>query len=266
MPPFFLLNLVLFLLSQFEFRFIQHQYLFSPQGDPSWLKPRGVEQRNEGLRWLREDRRAQPGADGQQGVVYFADDDNTYSLQIFEEVRVKYVFLSPVQSVYWHLFIRMSKHSCFFVLFQMRSTQRVSVWPVGLVGGMKYERPVVEGGKVCTLSTVRVEHASCLCFCDHSWYVRFLSAHSQTYLLLLFNSFLQGDSLPHWLAPQSPLPNGHGRFRRFPSTGAGQSGGLFWRGGTNGLLGEQLSSGTGNHGWTGAQSGQLFQGMRKMYL
>lgn len=31
---------------------------------------------------------------------------------------------------------------------QMRSTQRVSVWPVGLVGGMKYERPVVEGGKV----------------------------------------------------------------------------------------------------------------------
>lgn len=30
----------------------------------------------------------------------------------------------------------------------MRSTQRVSVWPVGLVGGMKYESPVVEGGKV----------------------------------------------------------------------------------------------------------------------
>lgn len=24
----------------------------------------------------------------------------------------------------------------------------MSVWPVGLVGGMKYERPVVEGGKV----------------------------------------------------------------------------------------------------------------------
>lgn len=56
------------------------------QGDPSWLKPRGVEQRNEGLRWLREDRRAQPGGDNQQGVVYFADDDNTYSLQLFEEV------------------------------------------------------------------------------------------------------------------------------------------------------------------------------------
>lgn len=57
---------------------------FPFQGDPSWLKPRGVEQRNEGLRWLRENGRG----DNQQGVVYFADDDNTYSLQIFEEVGV----------------------------------------------------------------------------------------------------------------------------------------------------------------------------------
>lgn len=57
------------------------------QDDPSWLKPRGVEQRNEGLRWLREDRRPQPGEGRQRGVVYFADDDNTYSLQIFEEVE-----------------------------------------------------------------------------------------------------------------------------------------------------------------------------------
>lgn len=66
-----------------------------PQGDPSWLKPRGVEQRNEGLRWLREDRRAQPGGDNQQGVVYFADDDNTYSLQIFEEVGLNiFLFMS----------------------------------------------------------------------------------------------------------------------------------------------------------------------------
>ncbi|XP_057710880.1 galactosylgalactosylxylosylprotein 3-beta-glucuronosyltransferase 3 [Corythoichthys intestinalis] len=79
------------------------------EGDPNWLKPRGVEQRNEALRWLREDGKAR------EGVVYFADDDNTYSLQIFEE---------------------------------MRNTQRVSVWPVGLVGGMKYEKPVVERGKV----------------------------------------------------------------------------------------------------------------------
>lgn len=74
---------------------LQHRSLsmfFSPlQGDPSWLKPRGVEQRNEGLRWLREDRRAQQGGYNQQGVVYFADDDNTYSLQIFEEVGVLFL-------------------------------------------------------------------------------------------------------------------------------------------------------------------------------
>lgn len=28
------------------------------------------------------------------------------------------------------------------------------MWPVGLVGGMKYERPVVEGGKVCTFNAL----------------------------------------------------------------------------------------------------------------
>ncbi|KFV55361.1 Galactosylgalactosylxylosylprotein 3-beta-glucuronosyltransferase 2, partial [Tyto alba] len=31
---------------------------------------------------------------------------------------------------------------------QMRTTRKVSVWPVGLVGGRRYERPVVENGKV----------------------------------------------------------------------------------------------------------------------
>ncbi|XP_009473968.1 PREDICTED: galactosylgalactosylxylosylprotein 3-beta-glucuronosyltransferase 2 [Nipponia nippon] len=30
----------------------------------------------------------------------------------------------------------------------MRTTRKVSVWPVGLVGGRRYERPVVENGKV----------------------------------------------------------------------------------------------------------------------
>ncbi|KAL4623020.1 galactosylgalactosylxylosylprotein 3-beta-glucuronosyltransferase 3-like [Arapaima gigas] len=86
------------------------------EGDPNWLKPRGVEQRNEGLRWLRETNRNR----AEDAVVYFADDDNTYSLQLFEEMR-------------W--------------------TQRVSVWPVGLVGGMRYERPVVEQGRVVRFHT-----------------------------------------------------------------------------------------------------------------
>ncbi|KAK1150847.1 galactosylgalactosylxylosylprotein 3-beta-glucuronosyltransferase 3-like [Acipenser oxyrinchus oxyrinchus] len=80
------------------------------EGDPNWLKPRGVEQRNLALQWLRENR-----GPSDEGVVYFADDDNTYSLRLFEE---------------------------------MRFTKRVSVWPVGLVGGVRFERPLVERGQV----------------------------------------------------------------------------------------------------------------------
>lgn len=47
--------------------------------DPSWLRPKGVLQRNAALRWLRS---LAPRSDG---VVYFADDDNTYDLRLFEE-------------------------------------------------------------------------------------------------------------------------------------------------------------------------------------
>ncbi|XP_066553466.1 galactosylgalactosylxylosylprotein 3-beta-glucuronosyltransferase 2 [Amia ocellicauda] len=72
--------------------------------------PRATEQRNAGLGWLRQHR-----APRDAGVVFFADDDNTYSLELFEE---------------------------------MRSTRTVSVWPVGLVGGRRYERPVVDKGRV----------------------------------------------------------------------------------------------------------------------
>ncbi|CAH2248875.1 galactosylgalactosylxylosyl 3-beta-glucuronosyltransferase 2 isoform X1 [Pelobates cultripes] len=89
--------------------------------------PRATEQRNAGLTWLRQQYQTQllhrqttaPGSSPHlpniSGVVFFADDDNTYSLELFQE---------------------------------MRTTQKVSVWPVGLVGGRRYERPVVENGKV----------------------------------------------------------------------------------------------------------------------
>ncbi|XP_042296171.1 galactosylgalactosylxylosylprotein 3-beta-glucuronosyltransferase 3 isoform X2 [Sceloporus undulatus] len=80
------------------------------ESDPNWLKPRGVEQRNLALQWLRENRELHD-----KGTVYFADDDNTYSLRLFDEIR---------------------------------STKRVSVWPVGLVGGLRFERPLVENGRV----------------------------------------------------------------------------------------------------------------------
>ena len=45
-------------------------------------KPRGIEQRNKALEWIRltyEHRKV-------EGVVYFADDDNTYDLRVFKEV------------------------------------------------------------------------------------------------------------------------------------------------------------------------------------
>lgn len=59
------------------------------ENDPNWLKPRGVHQRNAGLNWIRK----QPS---NTGVVYFADDDNTYDLQLFEEVYFTYtsIFIS----------------------------------------------------------------------------------------------------------------------------------------------------------------------------
>lgn len=71
--------------------------------DPHWSKPRGVEQRNLGIKWLRENRA------GEQGVVYFADDDNTYSPELFEALR---------------------------------NTKKLTVFPVGLVGGLLVERPL----------------------------------------------------------------------------------------------------------------------------
>lgn len=57
----------------------QKVFLFQ---EPNWVKPRGVLQRNRALSWLRTN--LDPEMD--QGVVYFADDDNSYSLQIFNEV------------------------------------------------------------------------------------------------------------------------------------------------------------------------------------
>ncbi|XP_074654767.1 galactosylgalactosylxylosylprotein 3-beta-glucuronosyltransferase I-like [Tubulanus polymorphus] len=79
--------------------------------DPNWLKPRGVLQRNLALKWVRNTLKFSH----ESSVLYFADDDNTYDLRIFKE---------------------------------MRSTSKVSVWPVGIVGGLLFERPLVEDGKV----------------------------------------------------------------------------------------------------------------------
>ncbi|XP_031713031.1 galactosylgalactosylxylosylprotein 3-beta-glucuronosyltransferase 1 [Anarrhichthys ocellatus] len=85
--------------------------------------PRGTIQRNLALRWLRETFGINSS---QSGIVYFADDDNTYSLELFEE---------------------------------MRSTKKVSVWPVAFVGGLRYESPKVNTlGKVYGWKTVFDPH------------------------------------------------------------------------------------------------------------
>ncbi|KAK7576631.1 hypothetical protein V9T40_012917 [Parthenolecanium corni] len=67
----------------------------------------GVSSRNRGLQWIRQNAR--------EGVVYFADDDNTYDILLFKE---------------------------------MRYTKKVSMWPVGLVTETGLSTPVVRDGKL----------------------------------------------------------------------------------------------------------------------
>lgn len=69
------------------------------------VKPRGVSNRNRGLLWIRKNATV--------GVFYFADDDNTYDLEIFN---------------------------------QMRHTKKVSMWPVGLVTKYGLSSPIVRNG------------------------------------------------------------------------------------------------------------------------
>ena len=84
---------------------------------PIYSIKRGVDQRNCGLQWIRDNL-----SRNNSGVVYFMDDDNTYSLQLFEE---------------------------------MRFTKKVSVWPVGLAGKIKFEGPNCENDKVVSWHTMR---------------------------------------------------------------------------------------------------------------
>ncbi|EYC18859.1 hypothetical protein Y032_0026g1409 [Ancylostoma ceylanicum] len=85
--------------------------------DPSWYLPRGVPQRNAALAWIRTQlSRAKTGA------VYFGDDDNTYDLRLFDEIR---------------------------------SIDAVGIWPVGIVGGLVAEKPLLaENGTVVGFNAV----------------------------------------------------------------------------------------------------------------
>ncbi|XP_038150650.1 galactosylgalactosylxylosylprotein 3-beta-glucuronosyltransferase 2, partial [Cyprinodon tularosa] len=57
-----------------------HLHVFTPRRFKRTGMPRATEQRNAALAWLRQHRSRRDS-----GVVFFADDDNTYSLELFEE-------------------------------------------------------------------------------------------------------------------------------------------------------------------------------------
>lgn len=73
--------------------------------------PRGVSNRRAALQWVQEN-----GEDS--GVLYFLDDDNAIDIRLFNE---------------------------------MRSTQTVSMWPVGLIGEYTVSSPVIRNVSVITL-------------------------------------------------------------------------------------------------------------------
>lgn len=82
-----------------------------------------------------------------------------------------------------------------FLLLQMRTTRKVSVWPVGLVGGRRYERPLVENGKVVGWYTGwRADRPFAIDMAgeDHFWYMN-----------VSISQFKQLPKLPkRWLSVQ----------------------------------------------------------------
>lgn len=69
--------------------------------------PRGVANRRAALSWIHDNVKS--------GVVYFGDDDNTFDLRLFQEIR---------------------------------TTNKISMFPVGLIGEYGVSSPVVHKGKV----------------------------------------------------------------------------------------------------------------------
>lgn len=65
--------------------------------------PRGVANRRAAINWIRKNGK-------KPGVMYFGDDDNTFDLKLFDEIR---------------------------------TTKRVSMFPVGLIGMYAVSTPVV---------------------------------------------------------------------------------------------------------------------------
>ncbi|XP_056645230.1 galactosylgalactosylxylosylprotein 3-beta-glucuronosyltransferase P-like [Diorhabda sublineata] len=89
---------------------LKYQYMTAPmpaeyKNKTKGAKPRGVSNRNKGIEWIREHAKT--------GVLYFADDDNTYDLELFSDIRY---------------------------------TKRVSMFPVGLITKAGVSSPIVKHG------------------------------------------------------------------------------------------------------------------------
>ncbi|XP_076332568.1 galactosylgalactosylxylosylprotein 3-beta-glucuronosyltransferase 2-like [Tachypleus tridentatus] len=82
---------------------ISHSYITFMYGANRY----GILNKMAALRWIRQN--------AEEGVIYFADDDNAYDIRIFEEMR-------------W--------------------TRKVTMWPVGCLTKFLVESPVVQNGKV----------------------------------------------------------------------------------------------------------------------
>ncbi|KAM7351914.1 glucuronyltransferase S isoform 2-T2 [Cochliomyia hominivorax] len=90
---------------------IPYTHLASPMPErfrTAKSKPRGVSNRRAAIQWLKQ-------RNITSGVLYFGDDDNTYDLKLFSEIR---------------------------------DTKRVSMFPVGLIANYGISGPVVRKGKV----------------------------------------------------------------------------------------------------------------------
>ncbi|KAL0127059.1 hypothetical protein PUN28_005406 [Cardiocondyla obscurior] len=89
---------------------LKFDHLIAPMPEKYKLKkgakPRGVSNRNRGLQWIR--------ANATRGVFYFADDDNTYDIELFDEIR---------------------------------KTRTVSMFPVGLCTKFGLSSPILKNGK-----------------------------------------------------------------------------------------------------------------------
>ena len=87
-------------------------------GEPSWKKVRGARQINKALNWITENQSTLAKGNSAKSFIYFADDDNTYDIRVFDHIR---------------------------------KVHKIGVWPVAFSGNILYEGPVCDSTKSTVL-------------------------------------------------------------------------------------------------------------------